>query len=511
MTSEDQEQIFKLELEEDGVSVMTESDNLNSPQVDGNTEMYESDEDTDSSCSNVQKSSQSLKYKRKSDGYAKKRRKKRKGFSQTVQAAPKPKSSYKCTNFLKEDHKQPIFGIQFFQLFSEDDKDPLVFIYKCEESSGRIALLQNYCDSDPEENFYTCSWSYNSDTMDPVLAFAGSKGIIHVVSAIQRQTGKFYQSHGSSINEIRFHPVEPSLLFSASKDHSIRLWNTKTDVCIALFGGVDGHRDEVLSIDFDILGTKMVSCGMDHSLKIWSLKTDKLTQSIEASFKYDNSSESRTFKSLSVHYPAFSTRDVHRNYVDCVRWYGDLILSKSCDNKVVLWRPKLPLGKLFQKKHSTEGGVSILHKFEFCQCDIWFIKFALDYNQKFLAVGNQTGKISMWDLDVDQPSNAKQVYVVVVVVVVVVASVMMVLFGDGISKQIVCAENLEPILNFIGTSDPNVIDFIQVWTAAFKAYMMQTLFSFEPYDYKWKLLEESGDELGSPKYFGHFEPIFNFV
>ena len=33
----------------------------------------------------------------------------------------------------------------------------------------------------PEENYYTCSWSYNPDSSDPVIAFAGVKGVIHIV------------------------------------------------------------------------------------------------------------------------------------------------------------------------------------------------------------------------------------------------------------------------------------------------------------------------------------------
>lgn len=74
-------------------------------------------------------------------------------------------------------------------------------------------------------------------------------------------------------------------------DHALRLWNLKTNVCIAILGGVEGHRDEVLSADFSLSGDQILSCGMDHALKLWEVKSDKLQKSIKESFEYQRSSK----------------------------------------------------------------------------------------------------------------------------------------------------------------------------------------------------------------------------
>jgi polycomb protein EED len=338
--------------------------------------------------------------------------------------AKKPKASklpsgpsqlaFRCTNHLKEDHGQPIFGISFNEFFPATE-NPIfattgsnrVTVYRC-LPGGEIDTLQSYEDPDTEENFYTCCWTYNPETKECLVLAAGARGIIRVINVYTAKCTRSLLGHGNSINDLRIHPTDVLILLSSSKDHALRLWNVKTGICVAILGGVDGHRDEVLSGDFDINGQFIFSCGMDHALKMWSLETPSLKSKLAESHLYDETTATRSFSTAVIHIPQFSTRSVHRNYVDCVRWLGELILSKSCENAIVLWKPG-PVTKCLQDLTLTDSNMyaTILHEFSMSNCDIWFLRFCLDFKMHLLACGNQWGRVFLWDLSCDDVSLAK--------------------------------------------------------------------------------------------------------
>ncbi|CAL5011196.1 unnamed protein product [Urochloa decumbens] len=309
-----------------------------------------------------------------------------------------------CDNLI--EGKFPLYGIgfnfldaKFYDIFATVGSNH-VKTYRCLEN-GSSALLQAYVDEDKAESFYTLSWACDHVDASPLLAVGGSSGIIRVINCATEKLAKSLVGHGGSINDIRTQALNPSLIISASKDESVRLWNVHTGICILIFSGAGGHRNQVLSVDFHPSDkTCFVSCGMDTTVKIWSIKEFWLY--VDNSYSWTDLPSK--FPTQNVQFPVLVSA-IHSDYVDCTRWLGDLILSKSAvENEIVLWEPKT------KDKSPGEGSIDILQKYPVPKCGNWFMKFSCDFHFNELAIGNCEGAIYLWEVHSSPPVLTARLY-----------------------------------------------------------------------------------------------------
>lgn len=268
-------------------------------------------------------------------------------------------------------------------------------LYRLETGTGFLSLEQAYEDSDGGENFYSCTWADKGDRK-PLLALAGKRGIIKVVSPLSLALDATLLGHGDEIMDITTHTVDHNLIFSCSKDESIRMWNIKQKVCIATFGGDKGHRNEVLSISVHPSGNMLASSGMDTTVKIWSLVSPEIEQAISKSYVHNDFSGNIMFVAVVEQYPIFSSDKIHRNYVDCTRWVGNLLLSKGVCNRAVLWTPD-PM--------RAQDAVCVVKEFSLTYGEIWFVKMSISSLLYLFAVGNCNGELQLFQISSHQKDN----------------------------------------------------------------------------------------------------------
>lgn len=267
-----------------------------------------------------------------------------------------------------------------------------------------------------------------------LLLVAGKRGIVKVIDTVRRSLILTLSGHGDEIYDMKFSPTTDDmgskwLLLTASKDESLRLWNVQSATCIAIFAGHDAHRDAVLTCGWHPLGNRFVSGGMDNSVKIWSLESDEMMNAIKESWKTEPITKRNTatsssrpqsthkvFKTLYEQTPIFSTSKVHLDYCDCVQFVGDLVLSKSINDVIILWKPifsdsQLKNNVLINFEGNGKAGVSRipnevqpLREFVLNKCDIWFIRFQTDADCRMLAIGNNIGEIKVWDICASNPT-----------------------------------------------------------------------------------------------------------
>ncbi|KAI8931283.1 hypothetical protein NX059_011627 [Plenodomus lindquistii] len=228
--------------------------------------------------------------------------------------------------------------------------------------------------------YNSVTWS-QADNGDPLVCVAGSKSLIRILNV---KTGELVQTligHGDA------------------------------SICHG-----QGHKDQVLTLAYHRQGRYLLSAGMDTKVNLWTVPDNVIEHA-------------GTDKPAALHYPHFSTTEVHTDFIDRVQWYNDLILSHAArEDHILLWRidkfssdrpetppPPIPTSVAVSSRtpvtvpadatsntRSAWGGrFQRLLKFELPHCSIFYLRFSLFHElgrHPILVAGNEKSRAFFWDL-----------------------------------------------------------------------------------------------------------------
>ncbi|EXJ53507.1 uncharacterized protein A1O5_13283 [Cladophialophora psammophila CBS 110553] len=332
------------------------------------------------------------------------------------------------------------------------------------KSQSVVTVLQDLWDfqddHDASPNLNSCAWCY-IDWQRPLLVVGGGSGQLKVVDVLEAQCVTTLLGHGqATINDIAVHPLYPWVFATASQDGAIRVWDLRRHrfrhnaPSIILCGnGTDGHRAGVLCLAWHHTGRYLVSGGHDHRICVWTIPDLE-----DGSPFWDTICpeliERRSSETFVIHYPHFVTQAVHTQYIDCARFFGDLIVTKAAtEGKIVLWKitgfdsgrcpPPVTTTPKLEGHLDTRNGfmrtiitdedgyehVGIrsdcknkppyrrLLEFETPHDDVFYMRFGLllptqayPDTHPVLAFGNAASELRFWDLERLSVGHAGEVY-----------------------------------------------------------------------------------------------------
>jgi polycomb protein EED len=316
------------------------------------------------------------------------------GISENIVSTSMP-LEFKLRQVITEEHNPPraqvakIWSVRFCDIlpayysYFASVAANVARIYRLSDTpSGNttVELVMGFPDEDVEEVLYSCAWGA-SEQGTPILVVGGLRGVLKCIDCVSYEV-VILLGHGAAVNDLRAHTVDDGLVFSASKDESIRLWNIRTGVCVAIFAGEKGHRDEVLAIDIHPLGGCFVSAGMDTHMKIWNLEEPAVRRAIELSYTHPRREGNKAFLTITIQTPIFSTPYVHSGYLDSIRFVGNCVLSRSTSNQVCLWMPD---------NTRYKGAALVLRDYVARDGGIWYIRLDVCVPLNIFALGNING------------------------------------------------------------------------------------------------------------------------
>lgn len=238
----------------------------------------------------------------------------------------------------------------------------------------------------------------------------------HSVRLWHQHTGeclRVLQGHTSWISSVAFSPISKAiatlgasdcLLASGSEDQSVRLWETRTNLCLKT---IQGHSNGVWSVAFSPQGTTLASGSQDGVIRLWNSNTGKCIREFPAHSSWiwsvafspnrhilASGSEDRTIKLWDIlGEQPLKTLTGHKDAVFSVLFSpaGQTLFSGSLDSTIKVW--DIRTGECYKTLQEHRGG-------------IWSISLSSD--GKLLASGSQDQTLKLWDVDTGYCINTLQ-------------------------------------------------------------------------------------------------------
>ena len=218
-------------------------------------------------------------------------------------------------------------------------------------------MISVFEDPEESEDFYALgcgTTSIEEEDPDPLMVFGGKTGSIKVINIVTREYFDLPGHAGMDIYAFKVHSINKELIFSASKDESVRLWNLREKVLIAIFADNNPNRFSALTIDVHAEGLTMTSAGHDSIIRVWNLYNPLVVDAVDRSFTAPRPDNGKTFEHAYISEPIFSSSAVHQGLmVDCVRYLGEhALVTKSIDNAIKVWTPdaeRFPVRTLYYR------------------------------------------------------------------------------------------------------------------------------------------------------------------
>ncbi|KNE69726.1 hypothetical protein AMAG_14271 [Allomyces macrogynus ATCC 38327] len=240
--------------------------------------------------------------------------------------------------------------------------------------------------------------------LNDLLCVAGGIGTcVTVVNVHQRRVVAVVPCAGNDINAIRTHPTRWSWVAVASKDCSIRIIDIARGTTLAVLGGVAGHAQQVLDLDWSTRGDWLVSGAADNAVKFWRVPPAEILTRVHG-------------EPVAVAGPAKSTQWPHANFVDAVRVAREgsggrapWVWTKSVEGEILMWRlgnddddgdgqdDAEVLPRLCAETEERGPRTTPVLRLTYPTPNHWFFK--LDVIDDLIAVGSASGSVHIWHIE----------------------------------------------------------------------------------------------------------------